>query len=408
MHNIEMGDKWEKKFLIIVMGEAVSEIGSYAVQFSLVWWVASKTSSPMLMAFANLLAFLPQLLLGPFVGVWIDRLKRKNVVIFADLFIGIVSTIYAIFFLLGTPPFWSACIVLGIRAIANVFYTPAIQSIIPILVPRQDLIRANGWIQFMQSGTLMLGPILGAAMYALIPLPIILLSDLIGAVVASVSIGIIKIPELNQAKHQAPNFSQEMKEGFTVFLRDKKLLIVTLSAVVGMVFYMPLSSFFPLMTSSYFHKSALQAGIVQFCYAGGMLICSALTGIVGKIKDKMSVINMGLFGIGLASFLCGILPQNNTGFLIYVVLCFLLGASGNLYNIPYISYMQESIPKKAHGRAFSVMNSLMSATMPLGLIIAGPTAQKSGVSFWFLITGIAFFAITGTCILLIRLCVKSK
>ena len=403
MSSRAFGGKWEKSFLVIAIGEAISEIGSYAVQFSLLWWIASKTSSPLMLALSGLLAFLPQLFLGPFVGVWIDRLKRKKVIIFADLFIGVVATVYAVFFLFGNPPYWSACVVLGIRAIANVFYTPAIQSVIPMLVPKQDLIRANGWLQFMQSGTLMLGPVLGAALYAVLPLPVILLSDLAGALVASVSIGIVKIPELKREQHQARDFMKEMREGFSIFLRDKKLLIVTLAAAIGMIFYMPLSSFFPLMTSGYFHASAWYAGIVQFGYAGGMMICSILAGAYGKIKNKLLAVHIGLLGLGLTSFGSGILPQNDTAFWIYAVLCMLMGASGNLYNIPYIAYMQETIPKEAHGRAFSVMGSLMSATMPLGLLVAGPVAEINGVASWFFITGVAFFIITGVSFFLIQL-----
>ncbi len=403
MDNRVHRDKWEKDFLIIAIGEAISEIGSYAVQFSLIWWIASKTSSPVLLALSGLLAFLPQLFLGPFAGVWIDRLKRKTVIIFADLFIGVVATVYAILFLFGSPPYWSAYAVLGIRAIANVFYTPAVQSVIPMLVPKQGLIRANGWNQFMQSGALMLGPVLGAAMYAVLPLPVILLSDLVGALVASTSIGIIKIPELKREQHQVPNFMKEMKEGFSTFVQDKKLLIVTLAAAIGMIFYMPLSSFFPLMTSDYFHATAWQAGIVQFGYAGGMMICSILVGKYGTIKNKLLAVHIGLLGLGLTAFLCGILPQTNTAFWIYVVLCMLMGASGNLYNIPYVAYMQETIPKEAHGRAFSVMSSLMSATMPLGLVIAGAVAEINGVASWFFITGVAFLIITGMSIFLTKL-----
>lgn len=395
--------KWKNGFLIITIGETISEIGSYAVQFSLIWWITSKTSSPLMLAFSGLMAFLPQLLLGPFAGVWIDRLKRKTVIIFADLFIGVVATIYAAFFLFSSPPYWSACIVLGLRATANVFYTPAVQSVIPILVPRQDLIRANSWIQFMQSGALMLGPVLGAAMYAVLPLPIILLSDLAGALVASISIGIIKIPEVKRKQHQASNYLTELKEGFAIFLQDKKLLIVTLAAAFSMVFYMPLSSFFPLMASDYFHASALYAGIVQFGYAGGMMICSIIMRKYGTIKNKLLVVQIGLFGIGLSSFFCGILPANIMAFWTYAILCTIIGASGNLYNIPYIAYMHETIPNEMQGRAFSIMNSLMSITMPLGLVVAGPITEILGVKSWFLISGVAFVIITVLCYYLTRI-----
>ncbi|NLY49936.1 MAG: MFS transporter, partial [Firmicutes bacterium] len=58
-------------------GQTVSLVGSSAVQFALIWWLASETASPLLMSMAGLSAFLPQLLLGPIAGVWVDRLSRK-------------------------------------------------------------------------------------------------------------------------------------------------------------------------------------------------------------------------------------------------------------------------------------------------------------------------------------------
>lgn len=202
MNKTDQTLKWKKNFFIIAIGQSFSLIGSSAVQFALMWWLASETSSPMVLAISGLAAFLPQILLGSFAGVWIDRLKRKVIVICADLFIGFTALLFALYFLIGNPPYWSAFIVIGVRSIGNVFHTPAIQSIIPMLVPKDKLIKANGWSQFMESGAFMLGPALGAVMYSAFPFPIILLSDFIGAVIASITVGIIKIPEIEREEKQ--------------------------------------------------------------------------------------------------------------------------------------------------------------------------------------------------------------
>lgn len=386
--------KWKKKFFTIMSGQTVSLIGSSAVQFALIWWLASETESPMMMAFSGLMAFLPQLILGPFAGVWIDRLKRKNVVICADLFMGTAALIFAGCFLIGQPPYWSACIVLLIRGIGNVFHTPAMQSIVPLLVPSDKLVKANGWSQFLQSGAFMLGPVLGAAMYAALPIPVILLTDFIGAMAASGTMAIVKIPELKKDPTQSPHFFQEMKLGVSVFLQDKKLLTVAMAAFGCMLFFMPLSSYYPLMTSSYFEKSAWHASLVEMLYAAGMMGSSLFMGLFGTIQRKFLVVHIGLLGIGVTSLLCGLIPATNTGFWLFAIVCTFMGASGNIYGIPYMAYMQETIPPEALGRAFSVFGSLMSVTMPLGLLLSGPFAEKFGVVFWFFITGIATLVIT--------------
>lgn len=383
---------WKRNFLTVATGQTVSLIGSSAVQFALIWWLASETASPMVMALSGLVAFLPQLLLGPFAGVWIDRFRRKTVVISADLFMGVVALVFAAFFVGGAPPYWSALLVLGVRAVGGVFHTPAIQSIIPQLVPAGELVRANGWSQFMQSGAFMLGPVLGALMYGALPLSVILLTDFLGAVVASLTVASVKVPEPQHNPAGRQHFFHEMREGAHVLVRDKRLLTATLCAAVCMVFFMPLSSYYPLMTSSYFGLSQMHGGIVEFSYAAGMMLFALLISRKGQIADKLKFGMYGLLGIGATSAVCGLLPPTMWAYCVFALVCAVMGGCGNVYGVPVTAYMQETVPPEAQGRVFSLFGSLMSLTMPLGLLLSGPVAQRYGVKTWFLITGLAVMA----------------
>ncbi len=393
-HHQSANSGWKKSFFTIFTGQALSLIDSSAVQFSLIWWLSSETESAMMLALAGLLAFLPQLVLGPFAGVWVDRLKRKTVIICADLFTGLVAAGFAITFFFHTPPYWSACVVLGIRAIGGVFHTPAIQAAVPMLVPREELTRANGWSQFLQSGAFMLGPVLGAVMYASLTLPVILLSDLLGAIIAVLTVAPVKIPELTHAHAEKPHIFREIKEGVVIFLGDKKLTIVTAAMTLSMIFFMPLGTLHPLMVSNYFRGTAWHASIANIMYAAGMMGGAVVAGSLGRFKNRLFQVQAGIFLLGILSLLCGILPQTMFGFWLFALLCLLLGATGNLYNIPFMSYLQETIPREAQGRAFSLMGSLMSFTLPLGLAAAGPVSETYGVTVWFLVAGIAVMTIT--------------
>ena len=392
---------WKKGFFTIYTGQALSLIGSSAVQFCLIWWLSSETGSALMLSLAGLLAFLPQFLLGPFVGVWVDRFNRKTVIICADLFSGLVAAAFAIIFFFHTPPYWSACVVIGLRAVGSVFHTPAIQAAVPMLVPKEELTRANGWSQFLQSGAYMLGPVLGAAMYAGLTLPVILLSDLLGALITVSTVAMVRIPELTHGQRPKQHFLMEMREGAIVFLRDKKLTIVTVAMTLGMVFFMPLGSLYPLMVSHYFLASTWHASINQIGYAAGMMLGSVAAGSLSKIKNKLLLAMFGFMGASIITFLCGILPATMVGFWLFTLLCLLLGASGNMFNIPFVAYMQATIPPEAQGRAFSLMNSLSSLSMPVGLALAGPMSEQYGVPFWFFVSGIAMVVITGAGILAI-------
>lgn len=381
---------WKRGFYTIFAGQTVSLIGSSAVQFALIWWLASGTDSPMVLAVSGLVAFLPQVLLGPFAGVWIDRLSRKRVAICADLFMGLCALAFSLVFLAGRPPYWAAFLVMGARALGNVFHIPAIQAIVPMLVPPQELVRVNGVHQFLQSGAFMLGPVLGAAMFAALPMWVILLTDTLGAVIASLLMGVVPIPELPPRGDAAPRFLEELKGGLAALTREKPLWILTLCATVCMAFFLPLSSYYPLMTSSYFKASAWHASLVELSYAGGMMAFAALMGAVGgKARNPLNISYLGLLGLGLTSLVCGLLPPVMWAFWAFMLVCGIMGGCGNVYSIPFMAALQRTIPPEAQGRVFSLIGSLMSLAMPLGLAVSGPAAERVGVHGWFFVTGVA-------------------
>lgn len=397
-----MQNHWKQKFFTIMAGQTVSLIGSSAVQFALIWWLASETASPIMLAISGLVAFLPQAILGPFAGVWIDRLKRKNVVIAADLFQGLVAVAFAAAFLITTPPHWTACLVLGVRAIGGVFHTPALQALMPQLVPQEELMRVGGWQQFLQSGAFMLGPVFGALMYAALPLPVILLTDIVGAAAACLTMLSVRVPALPPHETEKRHFLHELREGFVTLTRDKRLCVLLSTVTLCMVFFMPLSSYYPLMTSTYFRASALHASVVEVTFALGMMLASLGAGLLGKVENKIVLAHAGLLGISVTSLLSGLVPPTMTGFWMFAVICLFMGGSGSFYGIPTVAYMQTNIPAESQGRVFSLMGSLMSLSMPVGLLLSGPIAERHGVALWFLISGIAMLVITLLSLLIVR------
>ena len=384
---------WKRGFLTIAAGQAVSLVGSSAVQFALIWWLSSETGSAMMLALAGLMAFLPQLLLGPFVGVWVDRLSRKKVCVAADLFTGLAAAGFALYFILDTPPYWMACVVLGFRGLAGVFQAPAVTAIMPMLVPREELVRAGGLTQFIQSGAFMLGPVLGAWMYAALPMPVILLTDLAGALAASLAMLAVKVPDPQSMGQPARHFLAEMRQGLAVLRKDRMLFRIILTTALVMIFYLPLASFYPLMSSGYFKVSAQYASVVELVYAAGMMLAALLLSLKGRIKDQLRAVRWGLVGLGLTSLLSGLLPSTMAGFWAFAAVCLVMGGCANVYGIPLTAYMQRTIPPEAQGRAFSLMSSLMSAAMPLGLMVSGPVAEARGVPFWFALSGAATLAL---------------
>ena len=209
-------NRWKKPFFTIAIGQTVSLVGSSAVQFALIWWIASQTQSAIMLGLAGFVAFVPMIFLSPVAGIIADRYNRKYICIAADLFLGLVAAVFALAIWLFQLPIWSALVILFLRGVGNTFHQPSIQAIIPQLVPPEYLVKANSWSQMMASGSFMLGPVLGAALYAAFPLPIVLLTDLIGAVIASGMLAVVRIPKIPSASEENRHWKAELKEGLEV------------------------------------------------------------------------------------------------------------------------------------------------------------------------------------------------
>ena len=397
---MEKTKKWKSQFMTVALGQAVSMLGSHGVQFALIWWLAEKTSSPLMLGISGIVAYLPMTLFSPLAGIAADRYNRKFISIFSDMAMGTVAFVYAVLLFFFELPVWTVFVILCVRGIGSTFQQPAIQSIIPQLVPKDQLVKTNGWMQLLNAGSFLLGPVIGASLYAIFPMSIVLMSDVAGAILASIALAVVKIPELEKAGREEQHFIAELKEGLQVFKEDKNLFYIVVAEALCMFFYAPLSSFYPLMTSDYFKLSAMYGSAVELSFAVGMMVSSLLFSSVLKVNQKIRVSFIGLFGMGVMSLICGIIPPTYAGWFFFVGGCLCLGASGNVHTIPLTAYMQETISPEKMGRAFSVLTLISSMTMPIGLLFSSPIAEKVGVVGWFFISGLSMIVLTAGVLIL--------
>lgn len=398
--------KWKSQFIVVALGQAISMLGSHGVQFALIWWLAEKTSSPLMLGISGIVAYLPMSLFSPIAGIAADRYNRKFISIFSDMTMGMIALIYAVLLFFLDLPVWTVFVMLCVRGIGSTFQQPAIQSIIPQLVPKDQLVKTNGWMQLLNSGSFLLGPVIGASLYAIFPMSVVLMSDVVGAILASVALAVVKIPKLEKTENEKQRFVTEIKEGLQVFREDKKLFYIVIAEALCMFFYAPLSSFYPLMTSDYFDLSAMYGSTVELSFAIGMMVSSLLFSSVLKVERKIRVSFIGLLGMGIASVICGVIPPVYIGWFFFAASCICLGAAGNVHTIPLTAYIQETVAPKKMGRAFSVLTLISSVTMPVGLLFSSPIAEKVGVNVWFFISGLCM--LTLTTLVLIRYAAKHR
>lgn len=392
---MEKFQNWKKSFYTIYIGQAFSLLSSSAVQFSIIWWITLQTGSALALTYASVVGLLPQAVIGPFAGVWIDRYNRKTIMIIADSLIALSSLVLGISFFFGSPSMIFIYVILFIRALGETFHKPALQAVIPQLVPESELTKAGGLGQMVSTACSMAGPMLGALLMSLISLQYVMIVDIVGAVFAVATLSSVHVARHKTASNGKLRIMAEMKQGLKALVANKALMRVSIPVLVSTVVFVPLGTLLPLMVKLYFNGNAWQNGIVQALFSSGMLIAALIISVTGGLKKQFLMISLGIFSLGVCSILGGILPSS--AFWLFCIVIFIMGTTGMLINIPFTSYIQRTIPEENLGKVISLVTSVMSFAAPVGMFIAGPVSELIGVSNWMIGAGALMLIIGVMC-----------
>ncbi|EOT29397.1 MFS transporter [Enterococcus saccharolyticus] len=379
---------WRRNFYLFLSGQFLSGITSMIVQYAIIWYLTEMTGSATVLSYATILGMLPMVLLSPFVGPLIDRWNKKLLLMITD---GIVAIFAIILSLVGTFsaefPIWLVFISLFVRSVAQTFQMPTIQSILPTIVPESELTKVNGQLGMVQSANFIIAPALGAFLFAIVPMNQLILLDVLGAILGISLLLFVAIPKII-SQGEKVHLLTDTRFGVQQLVTNKGLWLLSLIGAAFTLIFMPAASMYPLMTMEYFNRSVGDAGLIEMVYALGMLAGGAIIGIFGKWKDRMKPIFAAYAVIGVAIGLSGILPATSKGFIYFIILNAFAGFATPYFNTLLMAMIQQSYDPKYLGRILGVLNSLMSITGPVGLIFAGPLADKIGVEKMFLLAGV--------------------
>jgi len=379
---------WRKNIYLFLFGQFMSGITSMVVQYAIIWYLTKETGSATVLSFATLLGMLPMVLLSPFVGPFVDRTNKKFLLIVPDIIAAIFAIILSIVGIINKDfPLWLIFVSLLVRSIAQTFQMPTIQSIMPTMVPKEQITKMNGQLGMVQSANMIIAPALGAFLFSIVPIAYLILLDVVGAIVGVVIIMFVIIPE-NAVYDEKIHVLSDVKFGLDQLRGNRGLWYITLMGTAFTLLFMPAASMYPLMTMSYFHGTVAQAGIIEVVYSVGMLAGGAVIGFFGNWSDRMKPILNSIWVMGISFAISGVLPGNSNGFLWFVALNTIAGLATPFFNTLLMAMIQESYPPENLGRVLGILNSLMSISGPVGLVFAGPLADKFGVNSLFIIGGI--------------------
>lgn len=387
-------ENWKRKFILIWSGQLFSILSSAVVGYAVIFWLSVETRSAEVLSLAVIASLLPQALLGPVAGVYVDRWKRKRTMILADLFVAFCSLVLGILFWYNIVEVGLIYLVLALRSTGNAFHSPAMQAAIPLLAPESELMRIAGVNQAIQSASNIAGPALGALFITSLDMTAVMLCDVAGALIACTTLLFVFIPDPVSAKiREKGQVLADMKEGVAEVRKHKGLGELMMISVAVTFFLMPVATMFPLMTVNHFSGGTWQMSLVEIVWGSGMLIGGLILGI-WKIKTrKVILINLSYLVLGSYIFISGLLPSES--FRVFVLLTVIGGISAPFYSGPFTSLLQTHIHPSALGRVFSFFGSLSILPSMAGLLATGYIVDNIGVVRAFLLGGGIIFLLGG-------------
>lgn len=390
----------EKNFSLLMFGKITSLIGSNMQSFALSLFVLSTTGSATKFASILAIALIPQLLLGPFAGVIVDWFYRKNILIVLDLISGIVVTIFAIsYFITGEISLTNIYILVIILSLISTIDSPTLQTIIPTITKKEDLVEANALNSLLMSIGSVISPAIAALAYGSLGLKGVFIINSISFFLSALSEVFLVIPR-NAKKREKLSFNSfigEFKEGIGFIVKRKEIInIVTLAIILNFTF----GSL--TVGSTYISKiilkvSDFQYGIVDSVGVIGMIVASFLIGWLSKknsigknLYSSLLISSAVLSSYAIVAFKSFVEIENSIIYLyllmllITFVICLYIGLANTFINI----YFQYIVPLEFMGRVSTVMGTGCMIAMPLSNMIYGYLFDKISVSNIFLISSV--------------------
>jgi MFS transporter, DHA3 family, macrolide efflux protein len=385
---------WKRPFFTIWIGQAISLLGSQLVQFALIWFITEETGSATALAGATMVAMLPQVFLSPFIGALVDRWNRKQIMLIADAVIALATLVMAALFALEIIQLWHIYVLLFVRSIGGSFHRPAMTSSTSLMVPKEHLTRIQGINQTLNGGLNIVSAPLGALLIEILPTQSVLAIDVVTAAVAIGTLFFIAVPQPERAPQEIaekPSMLREMKAGFDYVWNWRGLLYIAGFATLLNFIMAPAFSLMPLLIKDHFGGGAMQLGWANSAFGVGVILGGVFLGIWGGFKRRILTAIIGITGIGIGALLMGIAPENLLFFVLIANL--VVGFAQPIANGALGAILQATVDPAMQGRIFTLLGSVATAMMPVGLAIAGPLSDRFGIQTWFIVGGITFLVL---------------
>ena len=370
-----------------MISQNFSLFGSSVVGFAVVWYITLETSSGVWMMLAMLCNLVPQVLVSLFAGVWADRHNRKHLIMLADGFIAMATLALAASFLLGFRKMELMLVVLAVRAIGASVQTPAVNAVYPQLVPEERLTKVQGINQTIGSVSALITPAIGGLLLGTVGVVGAFFVDVVTAAIAIAIMSSIRIGR----PPWPPDRSvwKEIGAGISYLKGHAQLRRLMICLLFMFLFVTPAFTLTPLLIERNFGNEVWRLTVHEIVWSSAMIASGVFVSIKSKFNDKPRTIALCIVGSGVLFALMGM----SWDFISFLVFLGVAGLFWPVFSTMQTVFVQETVPPEMLGRVFSVIQLIMTGTVPIAILFYGPLADVLPMGIIYLISSALLAAV---------------
>jgi len=382
-----------RNFRLFFWGQLVSVIGVWMHSTALQWLVYRITGSQTSLGLVTFISFLPVLLLSLSMGVIVDKVPRRKLILLTQSWFAIMAIILAALTWMGLVEYWHILVLSFLLGIGNAMDMPARQAFVVELVEdeKDDLMNAIGINSILFNIARIIGPAIGGVIVAALGEAPTFFINGISYLAVIIALLLMKLTQEN-IKSASTDSSGGIREGFQYIFSEKNIIaLVLLVAAFSMI------GFGALTLIPVFAKDILQIGVKGY---GQLLSAQGVGALLGGIllvflgdyfhKGKLLLFSRLLLGPGIIGLSLSRIPW------LSMVIMAVLGFSFIIQLVITNTLIQTIVPDDLRGRVLSTYTWALGGFYPLGSLMMGALGDQIGAPTAALISGIG-------CILIILL-----
>jgi MFS family permease len=377
------GGLWSHSdFLKLWTGQSISEFGSQVSGLAIPLLAAFNLhASAFQFSLLGVLGFLPFILFALPAGVWVDRLRRRSILIAGDSARAVLLALIPVLWATHTLRIWHLLVLQFVIGVFTVFFDVAYQSYLPALIEREDLIEGNSKLQLTVSVAQVAGPSASGALIAAVTAPYAIVADAVSFVVSSafmVTMRHREEPPRHDDLNPRPKMWPQVKEGLSWVIGHRWLRWIATCTGSSNFFSSVLFAVVLLYLTRSLHMSAFEVGFVFAVGSAGSIVGALATNRLNTLLGVGPTIVLTSAFFASAGLLYPLAPRSFP--LPFLMLAQAMFGFGSVtYNITQVSLRQAITPERLQGRMNAAMRWVVWGTIPLGSLAGGAIATWWGL-----------------------------